>query len=57
MPQKKDKDRKEGKGHRCCLGNRIYSIPCHTRYIPQTTQDDFEEKDEKSKDQLAEWML
>ena len=22
----------EGKGRRCCLGDSIYSIPCHTRY-------------------------
>ena len=29
-PQKKDKDRREGKGRRCCLGDGIDSIPCCT---------------------------
>ena len=23
-------DRREGKGHRCCLGDEIHSIPCCT---------------------------
>ena len=27
-PYKKDKYRRKGKGRRCCLGVRIYSIPC-----------------------------
>ena len=27
-PHKKDKCRRKGKGHRCCLGDRVYSIPC-----------------------------
>ena len=26
--QKKDKDRRKGKGCRFCLGGRIYSMPC-----------------------------
>ena len=26
--EKKDKDRREGKGRRCCLEERIDSIPC-----------------------------
>ena len=26
---KKNKDRREGKGSRCCLGDRIDSIPCY----------------------------
>ena len=30
---KKDKYRREGKGLRCCLGNRIYSIICHASYF------------------------
>ena len=30
IPKKKDIDRREGKGCRCCLGDRIDSIPCHT---------------------------
>ena len=37
---KKDKDRRKGKGRRCCLGGRIYSIPCRTSYF---ALDDFEE--------------
>ena len=32
--KKKDKDRKEDKGRRCCLGDRIASIPCRTSYFP-----------------------
>ena len=27
IPKKKDKDRRKGKCRRCCLGDRIYSIP------------------------------
>ena len=33
QPQKKDLYRKEGKGRRCCLGDRIYSILCHASYF------------------------
>ena len=40
---KKDKFRRTGKGRRCCLGGRIYSIPCCASYF---AKDDFEEKDE-----------
>ena len=29
---KKDLYRREGKGRRCCLGDRIDSIPCRTSY-------------------------
>ena len=29
----KDKDRREGKGRRCCLGDTIYSIPCRATAI------------------------
>ena len=27
------KDRREGKGRRCCLGDRIESIPCRASYF------------------------
>ena len=43
QPYKKDKDRREGKGCRCCLGDIINLILCRTRYFHQ---DDFIEKDE-----------
>ena len=33
--QKKDKYRRKGKGRRCCLGERIYSIPCSTSCFAQ----------------------
>ena len=33
IAQKKDKDRTKGKGRRVCLGDRIYSYPCHARYF------------------------
>ena len=29
--EKKDEDRKEGKGRRCCLVDGIHSIPCQTK--------------------------
>ena len=29
LAKKKDKDRRKGKGHRFCLGDKSYSIPCH----------------------------
>ena len=32
-PYKNDKDRREGKGRRCCLGGRMYSIPRRTSYF------------------------
>ena len=32
-PSKKDKYRRKGKGRRCCLGNRLYSIPCSASYF------------------------
>ena len=32
-PQKKDKCRGKGKGRRCCLVDRIYSIPCCASYF------------------------
>ena len=32
-PYKKDKDRRDGKGHRCCLGDRIDSIPDRTIFF------------------------
>ena len=44
MPLKKDKDRRKGKYRCCCLGNRIYSTPCHACYF--ALQDDFDEQDE-----------
>ena len=31
--QKKDTDRRKGKGHRCCFVDRIYSIPCRSSYF------------------------
>ena len=34
-PYKKDKDSRKGKGRRCCLGGRIYSIPCRTSCFAQ----------------------
>ena len=34
FPQwKKDKDRRKVKGRRCCLGDRIYSVPCRAFYF------------------------
>ena len=41
--KKKDEDRREGNGRRCCLGGRIDSIPCHARYFEPGR---IEEKDE-----------
>ena len=41
--QKKDKDRREGKGRRCCLGGRIDSISCLASYF---SPGQFEEQDE-----------
>ena len=32
-PQKKDKNRREGKGRRCCSGDGIASIPCSTSIL------------------------
>ena len=32
-PQKKDFYRREGKSRRCCLGNKIYTFPCHACYF------------------------
>ena len=32
QPLKKDKDRREGKGRRCCSGDRTDSIPCRPNY-------------------------
>ena len=37
------KTKREDKGRRCCLGDRIGSIPCRTRYLASGS---FEEKDE-----------
>ena len=42
-PKKKDKDRREGKGRRLCLGGRIYSIPSRANHF---AYGDFEESDE-----------
>ena len=41
---KKDKYRRKGKCRRCCLGDRIDSIPCHILAI--LDYDDFEELNE-----------
>ena len=41
--QKKDNLRIEGKGRRCCMGDRIESIPCRAGYFAPGW---FEEKDE-----------
>ena len=38
-PKENDKDRREAKGHRCCLGYRIDSIHCHA--IAIWHKDDF----------------
>ena len=58
--QKKDKDRREGKGRRCCLGDRIDTIPCPT--IAIFHQYDYEEKDAQNKgytgmDALKKWVI
>ena len=42
IPQK-DKDRREGKGRRCCLGDSLDSIPCHPSYF---APGQFEEQNE-----------
>ena len=42
--QKKDKDRRKGKGRRCCLRGRVYSIP--SRASSYFAKDQFEEQDE-----------
>ena len=46
---KKDLYRREGKGRRGCLGDRIYSIPCHTSYFALGWN---EEKDEFHQDDM-----
>ena len=49
----RDKDRREGKGRRCCLGDRLYSIPYH--YCQATSfcaQGRIEEFDELHQDDL-----
>ena len=43
ISKKKDKYRGKGKGRRCSLGDRIYSITCRASYL---RLDDFEEYDE-----------
>ena len=40
---KEETDRREGKGRRCCLGDGIHSIQCHTTDLAQRW---FEEKDD-----------
>ena len=40
---KKDKYRRKGKCRRCCLGDRIDSIPCHASYFAPGL---FEDRDE-----------
>ena len=50
-PKKKDKDRREGKGRRLCLGGRMYPRPCHascfaSQHFNYWHQDDLKEKDE-----------
>ena len=32
--RKEDTDRRKGNGRRCCLGDRIYSIPCRSSCFP-----------------------
>ena len=42
QPWKKDLYRREGKGRRCCLEDRIYSIPC--RVIGVFPQNDMKKR-------------
>ena len=47
--QKKNNNRSKGKGRRCCLGDRIYSMPCHAICC---ALGQFEEQDELHQDDL-----
>ena len=40
---KKDKDSREGKGRRCCLEDRIYSIPCRASYFLFGLNEEYDE--------------
>ena len=58
--QMQDKDKREGKGRRCCLGDGIDTIPCPT--IAIFHQYDYEEKDAQNKgytgmDALKKWVI
>ena len=58
-----DNYRRGGKGRRCCLGHRMYSIPCRASYFApgwyeekRIHQGRFEEKDEFIQDDLKKKM-
>ena len=50
---KKNKDRRKGKGRRCCVRDRIYSISCQGSYFAVGR---FEEYDELHQDDLKKRM-
>ena len=50
---KKDLYRRDGKGRHCCLGDRIYSIPCDASYFAPGW---YEEKDEFHQDDMKKRM-
>ena len=54
VPCKKDKDRRKGKGRRCCMGAGIDSIPCRTRNFSSGW---FWRKGWIEKGYWTEWML
>ena len=51
--QKKDKDRREGKGRHSCLGGSIDSIPCCASYFAPGK---FEEQDELHQEDMKKRM-
>ena len=40
-PKKTNLNRREGKGRRCCLADRIYSIPCSASYFAPGRFEDY----------------
>ena len=53
IPLKRDKDRREGKGRRYCLGGRIDSSLCCTCYFASGRLEDL---DELHQDDMKNWM-
>ena len=43
IAEKKDLNRREGKGFRCCLVNRLASFPCRAGYIAPGRYEEFDE--------------
>ena len=53
LSEKKDEDRREVKGRRCCLGGRIDKIPYHASYFVPGR---YEELDELREDDMKNRM-